>query len=327
LNEVNLLLITIIFILLIYYFKKDRVDYRSRVEKSVEYMLILSAIISIAILSILEQSILYHTTKFFESNSLWYFFTGTEWNSDAKSDAKFGAVPLFAGTLMVAFIAMLVALPIGLMSAIYLSEFAKPRKREIYKPTIEILSGIPTVVYGFFAAVTIAPMVVSISQMLGFHASYSNALSAGIVMGIMIIPIITSLSDDVIRAVPAHYRNAAMSLGLTKSEAILFIVIPSAAPGIIAATLLGLSRAIGETMIVLMAAGLRPNLTMNPLEDMTTITVTIVDAFSGDQAFESQETLSAFALGMSLFAFTLLLNTLSIYLIRYFQKRYQYSML
>ncbi|MBN2825616.1 MAG: phosphate ABC transporter permease subunit PstC [Campylobacterales bacterium] len=288
-------------------------------------MLILSAVLSIAVLSILEQSILFYTSKFFDTHSMWYFFTGTQWSADALSGAKFGAVPLFFGTLMIALIAMAVAVPIGVMSAIYLSEFATPRKREIYKPTLEILSGIPTVVYGFFAAVTIAPVVVALSSSLGMEASHSNALSSGVVMGIMIIPIITSLSDDVIRAVPNHYRNGAVSLGLTKAEAIRFVVLPAASHGIIAAVLLGISRALGETMIVLMAAGMRPNMSLNPLDDMATITVTIVDAFSGDHTVSSDETLAAFALGFSLFAFTLMLNSISIFFIRRFQKRYQYS--
>ncbi|MEA2027860.1 MAG: phosphate ABC transporter permease subunit PstC [Campylobacterota bacterium] len=321
----NVLILTLLVLLFYYLFQNKSKKFKDRIEKGIEYLLILSALISIAILTILEHSILYYSTQFFANHSIWYFFTGTQWSADSLTNPQFGALPLFVGTVMIALIAISVALPIGLFCAIYLSQFAPTKAREIIKPILEILAGIPTIVYGFFAAASVAPFVVSFFGSMGVEVSYSNALSSGIVLGIMIIPMITSLIDDVMGSVPSSYTKASFSLGLTKSETILFIILPVASPAIIAVSLLGISRALGETMIVLMAAGLRPNLTLNPLEDMTTVTIRIVDAFSGDQSFSSAETLSAFALGFALFIFTLLLNTLSIYLIKRFQKRYQYS--
>ena len=321
----TVLIITILTLLIYYLYSNKSKKHKDRFEKSIEYLLILASLISIAILSILEHSILYHSSKFFADHSIWYFFTGTQWSADSLTNPQFGALPLFVGTVMIALIAMSVALPIGLFCAIYLSQFASSKTREIIKPTLEILAGIPTIVYGFFAAASVAPFVVSLFGNIGVEVSYSNALSSGIVLGIMIIPMITSLIDDVMLSVPQSYTKASFSLGLTKSETILFIILPVASPAIIAASLLGISRALGETMIVLMAAGLRPNLTLNPLEDMTTVTVRIVDAFSGDHSFSSAETLSAFALGFALFIFTLILNTLSIYLVKRFHNRYRYS--
>ncbi|PJF38623.1 MAG: phosphate ABC transporter permease subunit PstC, partial [Phototrophicales bacterium] len=234
-------------------------------------------------------------------------------------DSQFGAVPIFAGTFMITSIALAVAIPIGLGNAVYLSEYAQDRTRKCIKPVLEILAGIPSVVYGFFAALTVAPFIVQVFNSIGIDAAYNSALACGIVMGVMIIPIISSLSDDVLRAVPRSQRNAAYALGMTQNETIMNIVLPSAVPGIISACLLGFAKAVGETMIVVMAAGLRPNLTWNPLEDMTTVTVRIVDALVGDQAFDSPETLSAFALGLVLFVITLLLNIASLRQIRNFK--------
>jgi phosphate transport system permease protein len=258
--------------------------------------------------------------------SFWYFITGTEW-SPGVDGSKFGALPIFAGTFMITIIAMLVAVPIGLGSAIFMSEYASFGLRDTLKPMLEILAGIPTVVYGFFAAITVAPFIVSVFKSIGVTASFNSALASGVVMGIMIIPVIASLSDDVLRAVPDAQRKASLALGMTKSETIKSIVVPSAMPGIISATMLGFSKALGETMIVVMAAGLRPNLSWNPLEDMTTVTVRIVDALVGDHAFDSPDTLSAFALGLVLFVVTLLLNVFSLRLIRKFKEKYEINTL
>ncbi|MDQ7056977.1 MAG: phosphate ABC transporter permease subunit PstC, partial [Ghiorsea sp.] len=233
------------------------------------------------------------------------------------------SIPIFAGTFMITIIAMCVAVPVGILSAVYMSEYASEHVRNIAKPALEILAGIPTVVYGFFAAITVSPLVVEFAEVVGLHADYTNALTPGLVMGIMIIPFISSLSDDVIRSVPRSLRDASLALGTTNSETIIKIVLPTALPGIIAACLLGVSRALGETMIVVMAAGLRPNLTWNPLEGMTTVTVRIVDALTGDQAFDSPETLSAFGLGLVLLVITLMLNFISIYVTRRFRSQYE----
>lgn len=208
-----------------------------------------------------------------------------------------------------------------------MSEYASPKLRDYLKPMLEVLAGIPTVVYGFFAAITVAPLVVKIAEFVGLEATFNSALASGIVMGIMIIPVISSLSDDVIRAVPDSQRKAAFGLGMTHGETIKNIVLPSAMPGIISASLLALSKALGETMIVVMAAGLRPNLSWNPLEDMTTVTVTIVNALVGDFEFNSPETLSAFALGLVLFVVTLILNMISLSLIRKFKEKYKVNTL
>jgi phosphate transport system permease protein len=271
-------------------------------------------------------SILFQAIEFFQLKSIWYFITGTQWHM-SHDESLFGAVPIFAGTFMITIIALLVAIPVGLGNAIYMSEYASTTARKILKPLLEILAGIPTVVYGFFAALTVAPAIVELCALVGVDAAFNSALASGLVMGVMIIPVISSLSDDVLRAVPSNQRNAAYALGMTHSETIKNIVLPSAMPGIISACLLGFAKAVGETMIVVMAAGLRPNLSWNPLEDMTTVTVRIVDALVGDQAFDSPQTLSAFALGLMLFVITLVLNIISLKQIRKFQTKYKISRL
>ncbi len=295
-------------------------------ENLIKAALIVASTISILTTFGILFSILFEAISFFELRSFWYFLTGTEW-SPGIPGSKFGAVPIFAGTLMITFIAMAVALPIGLGSAIFMSEYASHRTRSYLKPVLEILAGIPTVVYGFFAAITVAPLIVKGAAFFGLEATFNSALASGVVMGIMIIPVISSLSDDVIKAVPDSQRKASLGLGMTQGETIKNIVLPSALPGIISATLLGFSKAIGETMIVVMAAGLRPNLSFNPLEDMTTVTVRIVDALVGDQAFNSPETLVAFALGLALFVVTLALNIVSLSLIRKFKEKYKVNTL
>ncbi|NVJ54447.1 MAG: phosphate ABC transporter permease subunit PstC [Campylobacteraceae bacterium] len=293
--------------------------------------LIKGALITASVISILTTfgilfSILFEAIAFFELRSFWYFLTGTVW-SPGVAGSKFGAIPIFAGTMMITFIAMLVAIPIGLGSAVFMSEYASYETRSYLKPMLEILAGIPTVVYGFFAAITVAPLIVKGAAAIGLEATFNSALASGVVMGIMIIPVISSLSDDVIKAVPDSQRKASLGLGMTQGETIKNIVLPSALPGIISACILGFSKAIGETMIVVMAAGLRPNLSFNPLEDMTTVTVTIVNSLVGDFEFNSPETLSAFALGLMLFVVTLILNVISLSLIRKFKEKYKVNTL
>jgi phosphate transport system permease protein len=310
---------------------------RDLIESFIKGVLIFAAFVSVLTTFGILFSIIFETIHFFQRESLWNFLTGTQWNPDAaflegagradalNSSSTFGAVPIFAGTFYITAIAMAVAIPIGVFSAIYLSEYASPKARNRVKPALEILAGIPTVVYGFFAAITVAPLIVEMFGFVGISASFRSALGAGIVMGIMIVPIIASLSDDVISSVPQNMRNGSLALGMNKAETIKFVVLPSAMPGIIAAVLLGVSRALGETMIVVMAASLRPNLSWNFLDDMTTVTVKIVESLVGDQAFDSSLTLSAFALGFVLFVVTLLINIVSIYMIRKFHAKYKVS--
>ena len=299
---------------------------RELTEKLIKSALIMASVISILTTFGILFSILFEAIEFFKLRSFWYFITGMEWSPGVEG-SKFGAIPIFAGTFVITIIALLVAIPIGLGSAIYMSEYASSKTRDYIKPLLEVLAGIPTVVYGFFAAITVAPLIVKAADAVGLEATFNSALASGVVMGIMIIPVISSLSDDVIRAVPDSQRKAALGLGLTQGETIRDIVIPSALPGIISASLLGLSKALGETMIVVMAAGLRPNLSWNPLEDMTTVTVTIVNSLVGDFEFNSPETLSAFALGLVLFVVTLILNIISLRLIRKFKEKYKVNTL
>jgi len=296
------------------------------IEKAIKASLILAAAISILTTFGILFSILFEAIEFFQLRSFWYFLTGTVW-SPGVIGSQFGALPIFAGTFMITLIALLVAIPVGLGSAIYMSEYASDKVRDYLKPILEILAGIPTVVYGFFAAITVAPLIVKAADAVGLEATFNSALASGLVMGIMIIPVISSLSDDVIRSVPDSQRKAAFGLGMTQGEVIKNIVLPSALPGIISASLLGLSKALGETMIVVMAAGLRPNLSFNPLEDMTTVTVTVVNSLVGDFEFNSPETLSAFALGLVLFVITLILNMISLSLIRKFKEKYKINTL
>jgi len=258
------------------------------------------------------------------------FLFGLEWSPQTALRADqvgatgaFGAIPLFVGTLLISLVAMTVAVPIGLMSAIYLSEYAGPKLRSMAKPVLEILAGIPTVVYGFFAALTVAPAVRNLGESVGLEVASESALAAGLVMGIMIIPFVSSLSDDVINAVPQAMRDAAYALGATRSETVKQVIIPAALPGIMGGILLAVSRAIGETMIVVMAAGLSANLTANPLEAVTTVTVQIVTLLVGDQEFDSAKTLAAFALGLMLFVVTLALNVVALHIVRKYREQYE----
>ncbi|MBT4849112.1 MAG: phosphate ABC transporter permease subunit PstC, partial [Alphaproteobacteria bacterium] len=223
---------------------------------------------------------------------------------------------------LISAIALTVAVPVGLMAAIYLSEYASPRIRATVKPLMEILAGIPTVVYGFFAALTVAPLVRGAGESIGLTVASESALAAGLVMGIMIIPFVSSLSDDVINAVPQSLRDAALGLGSTRSEMTKQVVLPAALPGIVASVLLAVSRAVGETMIVVMAAGLAANLSANPLDAVTTVTAQIVTILVGDQEFESAKTLSAFALALTLIVITLVLNLIALQIVKKYREQY-----
>lgn len=307
-------------------------DMRARhvVERIINFFLVSCA--SIAILTTLGivLSVVFESLRFFQEVSFIEFVTGTRWSPQTAiradqvgSSGAFGAVPLFLGTLLISVIAMVVAVPFGLMSAIYLAEYASRGVRNVVKPLLEILAGIPTVVYGFFAALTVAPALRALGADLGLSVSSESALAAGAVMGIMIIPFVSSLSDDVITAVPQSMRDGSYALGSTKSETIRKVVIPAALPGIVGGILLAVSRAIGETMIVLMAAGLAAKMTANPLEAVSTVTVQIVTLLTGDQEFDSTKTLAAFALGLMLFIITLCLNVIALYVVRRFREQYE----
>jgi len=303
---------------------------RKRVEGVVKIFLLLCSAVAIVTTVGIVLSVLFEALRFFEAVSIFDFIFGTTWSPQTAiredqvgSSGSFGAVPLFAGTLLISLIAMLIAVPVGLMAAIYLSEYASPNFRASAKPALEILAGIPTVVYGFFAALTVAPFIRDLGESIGLTVASESALAAGIVMGVMIIPFVSSLSDDVINAVPQAMRDGSLALGATQSETVKQVIIPAALPGIVGGVLLATSRAIGETMIVVMAAGLSARLTANPLEAGTTVTVQIVTLLTGDQEFDSPKTLAAFALGLMLFVVTLLLNVLALHIVRKYREQYE----
>jgi phosphate transport system permease protein len=307
------------------------VDFRARnqVEKVISGMLIAASSIAILTTIGIVMSVIFEAVRFFREVSIVEFLFGLNWSPQTAirvdqvgSSGSFGAVPLFTGTLLITAIAMFVAVPVGIMTAIFLAEYATNRVRTITKPMLEILAGIPTVVYGFFAALTVAPLVRRVGESIGFEVASESALAAGLVMGIMIIPLISSLSDDAINSVPRSLRDGALALGSTRSEAMIKVLLPAALPGIVGGVLLAVSRAIGETMIVVMAAGLAANLTANPLEAVTTVTVQIVTLLVGDQEFDSAKTLAAFALGLMLFLITLGLNILGLHVVRKYREEY-----
>jgi len=267
-------------------------------------------------------SLLFETIRFFKEVPITDFLFGTSWSPQTAmradqvgSAGAFGIVPLITGTMLISLIALLIAGPLGVYSAVYLSEYAKSRSRAVLKPALEILAGIPTVVYGFFAAIVIAPALREAGTLLGLDVASSSALAAGAVMGVMIIPLVSSISDDAISAVPQALKEASLGLGATKSETIRQVVLPAALPGIAGGILLAASRAVGETMIVVMAAGLTANLTFNPLEAVTTVTVQIVMLLTGDQEFDSAKTLAAFALGLTLLVVTLIFNVIGSWIV------------
>ncbi|XSG84268.1 MAG: phosphate ABC transporter permease subunit PstC [Methylohalobius sp. ZOD2] len=303
---------------------------RNQVEKIFRFFLILSSVLAILTTIGIVLSVLFESLRFFKQVPLSDFLFGLHWSpqiairpGQVGSSGAFGFIPLLAGTLLISAIAMLVAVPLGLLAAIYLAEFAHRKVRATTKPLLEVLAGVPTVVYGFFAALVVAPFLHGLGESVALEISFESALGAGLVMGIMIIPFVSSLSDDVIHAVPQNLRDGAYALGATRAEAIIQVVIPAALPGIVGGVLLAVSRAIGETMIVVMAAGLSANLTLNPLESVTTITVQIVGLLVGDQEFDSPKTLAAFALGLVLFLITLSLNVLALHVVRKYREEYE----
>ncbi len=302
---------------------------RNRVEQVVRWFLIAASSIAIFTTIGIVLSVLFEALRFFQKVPLTEFLFGLNWSPQTAiradqvgSSGSFGAVPLFTGTLLITAIAMFVAVPVGLMTAIYLAEYSSARVRATAKPLLEVLAGIPTVVYGFFAALTVAPWLRRVGESVGLEVASESALAAGIVMGIMIIPLVSSLSDDAINAVPTAMRDGALGLGSTRSETMIRVILPAALPGIVGGILLAVSRAIGETMIVVMAAGLAANLTANPFEAVTTVTVQIVTLLVGDQEFDSAKTLAAFALGLFLFVVTLFLNVIGLNFVRKYREQY-----
>jgi phosphate transport system permease protein len=303
---------------------------RNHVENLIKILMIACSTLAIFTTIGIVLSVLFEAIRFFNVIPITEFLFGLEWSpqmairaDQVGSSGAFGAVPVFMGTLLISAIAMTVAVPIGLMTAIYLSEYANRNFRAVAKPLLEILAGIPTVVYGYFAALTVAPLLRDFGTGIGLDVASESALAAGLVMGIMIIPFVSSLSDDVINAVPQAMRDGAYGLGSTQSETIKQVVLPAALPGIVGGILLAVSRAIGETMIVVMAAGLAANLTANPLSAVTTVTVQIVTLLVGDQEFDSPKTLAAFALGLVLFIATLILNIIALHVVRKYREQYE----
>jgi phosphate transport system permease protein len=303
---------------------------RNHVESILKWILFSCSFLAVLTTLGIVLSVLFEAIRFFQTIPVLDFLFGLEWSpqmairaDQVAASGSFGFVPLFVGTLLISAVAMVIAVPVGLMSAIYLSEYASRGFRSVTKPVLEILAGVPTVVYGFFAALTVAPFIRTLGESLGLHVASESALAAGLVMGIMIIPFVMSLSDDIINAVPDTLREASLGMGATMNETIRKVLLPAALPGIVGGILLAVSRAIGETMIVVMAAGLSAKLTINPLEAVTTITVQIVTLLVGDQEFDSPKTLAAFALGLVLFFVTLLLNVIALYVVRKYREQYE----
>lgn len=297
---------------------------RNATETFVMGVLIACSMVAVLTTAGIVFSMVFETYHFFQLHSASNFFFSTEWNPQFRGGSSLGILPLVWGTLYVSFIALVVAVPIGLMSAIYLSEYAGPKMRAWVKPAIEILAGIPTIVYGLFALITVGPLLRDwIAGPMGWGDSSSSVMTAGLVMGIMVIPFVSSLSDDIINAVPQSLRDGSLGLGATPSETTVRVVIPAALPGIVGAILLAASRAIGETMIVVMGAGAAAKLSLNPFEAMTTVTVKIVSQLTGDTEFASPETLVAFALGLTLFILTLGLNVVALVIVRKYREQYE----
>ena len=305
---------------------------RNTVERAVMWLLIIASMVAILTTLGIVLSLIFESVRFFQKVSIVEFLTGTIWSPQTAlrsdqvgSSGAFGAIPLFWGTIFIgAIIAMIVAIPLGLMTAIYLTQYAAPKVRKFLKPLLEILAGVPTVVYGFFAALTVAPAVRDFAISIGIsNASSESAFAAGTVMGVMIIPFVSSMADDALTAVPQAMRDGSLAMGATTSETIRRVLVPAALPGIVGGVLLAVSRAIGETMIVVMAAGLAANLTANPFASVTTVTAQIVQLLTGDQEFDSAKTLSAFALGLVLFVITLLLNIYALSIVKRYREAYE----
>lgn len=298
-------------------------------EHAIKSVLIACSFVAILTTLGIVLSLAFEAFRFLGKVPLTDFLFGLDWSPQTAiredqvgSSGAFGVIPLLTGTLLISFIAMAIATPLGLLSAIYLAEYARPATRNIVKPMLELLAGIPTVVYGFFAALVVAPILRGTGANMGFDISSESALAAGLVMGIMLVPFISSLSDDVINAVPQALRDASLGMGATHTETVTKVVLPAATPGIISSLLLALSRAIGETMIVVMAAGLAAKLSLNPLDAVTTMTVQIVTLLTGDQEFDSAKTLAAFAIALLLFILTLCLNVVALKIVDRYRKRY-----
>ena len=311
---------------LVYALRKIRPEYRARnaTEQFAMWVLVGCSMVAVLTTAGIIWSMLSQTIRFFEIYPAWDFFFSTTWDPKFRGGSSLGLWPLVWGTLYVSAIALVVAVPIGLMSAIYLAEYASGRIRSWVKPAIEILAGIPTIVYGLFALTTVGPLLRDwIAAPAGFGNSSSSVMTAGLVMGIMVIPFVSSLSDDIINAVPQSLRDGSLAIGATPSETVRQVVLPAALPGIVGAILLAASRAIGETMIVVMGAGAAAKLSLNPFEAMTTVTVKIVSQLTGDTEFNSPETLVAFALGLTLFTFTLGLNIVALVIVRKYREQYE----
>jgi phosphate transport system permease protein len=303
---------------------------RNNVETIIEWILFACSFLAVLTTLGIVLSVLFEAIRFFQIVPISHFLFGLHWSpqmairaDQVAASGSFGFVPLLVGTLLISSVALLIAVPVGLMSAIYLSEYASRGFRSVTKPVLEILAGVPTVVYGFFAALTVAPFLRQFGESIGLDVASESALAAGLVMGIMIIPFVMSLSDDIINAVPVNLREASLGMGATMNETIRKVVLPAALPGIVGGVLLAASRAIGETMIVVMAAGLSAKLSINPFEAVTTITVQIVTLLVGDQEFDSPKTLAAFALGLVLFFVTLVLNIVALYVVRKYREQYE----
>ncbi|MBC7985205.1 MAG: phosphate ABC transporter permease subunit PstC [Sphingomonadaceae bacterium] len=304
---------------------------RRRIERLVMAALRIASLIAVLTTLGIVLSLLFESLRFFSMVPVTEFLFGTHWSpqvairpDQAGSSGAFGSIPLFWGTVFIgAIIAMIVAIPLGLMSAIYLTQYAHRSARTWLKPALEILAGVPTVVYGYFAALTVAPLVRDFGLALGIPASSESALAAGLVMGVMIIPFVSSMADDSIAAVPQAMRDGSLAMGATRSETIRKVLIPAALPGVVGGVLLAVSRAIGETMIVVMAAGLAANLTANPFASVTTVTTQIVQLLTGDQEFDSPKTLAAFALGLTLFLMTLALNIYALRVVKKYREAYE----
>ncbi|MDG6079651.1 phosphate ABC transporter permease subunit PstC [Erythrobacter litoralis] len=304
---------------------------RNRVERIVMAILLVASLVAILTTVGIFASLIFETVRFFGMVSPLDFLFGTHWspdpmaNPDNPQSDRYGAIPLFWGTIYIgAIIAMIVAIPLGLMSAIYLTQYANPKLRAWIKPALEVLAGVPTVVYGYFAALTIAPAIRDAAAAMGVsNPSSESALAAGLVMGVMIIPFVSSMADDSIAAVPQAMRDGSLAMGATTNETISRVLVPAALPGIVAGVMLAISRAIGETMIVVMAASTAANLTGNPLESMTTVTVQIVAMLTGEGSFDHPATLSAFALGFVLFLVTLALNFFALRVVKRYREAYE----
>lgn len=302
---------------------------RNAFERVLSGLMIFCSVVAIVTTIGIVSSLVYEASRFFSMVPITEFLFGLSWEpqialrpDQVAGHGAFGAIPVFTGTILIATLAMLVATPVGIFTAIYLVEFSGDRVRKIVKPILEILAGVPTVVYGFFAVLTVAPAMREFGGMLGIAVSPNSALAAGAVMGIMIIPFISSLSDDALNAVPKSMRDGSLALGATPAETMIKVLLPAALPGIAGGVLLGVSRAIGETMIVVMAAGLIASLTLNPLDSVTTVTVQIVTLLIGDTEFDSPKTLAAFALGLMLFLITLCLNVVALRIVRKYREQY-----